>query len=161
MDIPKGKPILCLDFDGVIHSYKSGWRGARCIPDEPVTGALEFIIKAVDHFHVCIYSSRSRYLFGRWAMRRWLKDKLMDSALLEPCPRWMVDLVSQTAFADPWYDESKWAIDRLVSKIKFPVKKPAAFIQIDDRAICFNGKFPSIDEIKSFKPWYRKESANV
>ena len=26
------KPILCLDFDGVLHSYTSGWRGAR-IPD--------------------------------------------------------------------------------------------------------------------------------
>ena len=40
------KPILCLDFDGVIHSYTSGWKGARIILDPPVPGALDFILAA-------------------------------------------------------------------------------------------------------------------
>ena len=39
------KPIICLDFDGVIHSYTSGWKGAAVIPDPPVPGALEFIVE--------------------------------------------------------------------------------------------------------------------
>jgi len=40
------KPILCLDFDGVIHSYSSGWKGADVIPDPPVPGAFDFIRRA-------------------------------------------------------------------------------------------------------------------
>ena len=54
-----GKPILCLDFDGVLHSYTSGWRGATIIPAKPVPGAVEFLVKAVQHFDVQVFSSRS------------------------------------------------------------------------------------------------------
>ena len=37
--------------------------------------------------------------------------------------------------------------------LKFPTKKPAAFLTIDDRAICFDGTFPSTETMMSFKPW--------
>ena len=37
--------------------------------------------------------------------------------------------------------------------LEFPTKKPAAFLTIDDRAICFDGTFPSKDEMLNFKPW--------
>jgi hypothetical protein len=40
--------------------------------------------------------------------------------------------------------------------LKFPVKKPAAFLTIDDRAICFNGTFPTSAEMMAFKPWYKR-----
>lgn len=53
------KPTLCLDFDGVLHSYSSGWKGADIIPDPPVAGAADFIIEAQQHFIVAVYSSRS------------------------------------------------------------------------------------------------------
>lgn len=33
-------PILCLDFDGVCHSYTSGWKGAAVIPDPAVPGLV-------------------------------------------------------------------------------------------------------------------------
>lgn len=61
------KPILCLDFDGVIHSYVSGWQGAAVIPDAPVDGALDFIANAVSRFKVAIYSTRSHQPGGREA----------------------------------------------------------------------------------------------
>lgn len=66
------KPILCLDFDGVLHSYDSGWKGVGIIPDPPVPGALEFVQSAIEHFEVHIYSSRSSSEEGRKAMVDWL-----------------------------------------------------------------------------------------
>ena len=59
---------LCLDFDGVIHGYQSGWKGATVIPDPPVKGALQFILDAVEHFTVAIHSSRSGQDGGIQAM---------------------------------------------------------------------------------------------
>ena len=63
------KPILCVDFDGVIHSYASGWKGADAIPDPPVPGAMEFLREALRHFRVSIFSSRSNQPGGIAAMQ--------------------------------------------------------------------------------------------
>lgn len=124
------KPILCLDFDGVIHSYSSGWQGMGIVLDPPVPGAIEFIEKAAEHFTVAIYSSRSKSLRGRWAMKNWLEPYVIM--------HFGVDRVGS---------------DDLLVSIKWPWFKPSAFVTIDDRSITFTGKFPSIDTIKAFKPW--------
>lgn len=129
-------PIICVDFDGVIHSYTSGWKGIDVIPDPPVPGAIEWLMEhlpcpdgicAMAPTHtgpiVQIYSSRSKSWFGRRAMKRWLV---------------------QNGFPREYISEGI---------LKFPTKKPAAFLTIDDRAICFNGTFPSAAEMLAFKPW--------
>ena len=66
------KPTLCLDFDGVLHSYTTPWEGASFIADPPVPGAREFVLQALPHFEVVVFSSRSHQSGGINAMQRWL-----------------------------------------------------------------------------------------
>jgi hypothetical protein len=65
------KPILVLDFDGVCHSYTSGWKGADVISDPPVEGLWHFLNDAVKVFEVNIFSSRSNQAGGIEAMKVW------------------------------------------------------------------------------------------
>lgn len=142
----KNNPIICVDFDGVIHSYTSGWKGIDVIPDEPVEGAIEWLLSMLpapedldpfgcelDQFVegrfpvVQIYSSRSIKRKGRKAMKQWLIKNGVH-------PGYIRDNI-----------------------LLFPTKKPPAYLTIDDRAICFDGNFPSRTNIASFKPWYKMD----
>jgi hypothetical protein len=125
------KPVLCLDFDGVLHSYVTGWKGATEIPDPPVPGFAEFLAAAVMKFRVCVYSSRSSSPAGIKAMQRWLYDALAQAA-----------------------DPRTAAV--LFDMIDFPKTKPPAFLTIDDRALTFTGTWPAVDELVNFRPWYRR-----
>ena len=64
---------ICVDFDGVIHSYTSGWKGVDIIPDPPVEGAIEWLQEMVKHFQVAIFSSRSSNGGAIIAMRVYLE----------------------------------------------------------------------------------------
>lgn len=125
------KPILCLDFDGVIHSYTSGWKGADIIPDPPVDGAIAFMLGALRHFDVTIYSARSAQSGGLAAMKRWLKHHA-DAA---------------------WYETPDGPG---LESIQFPASKPAAMVSIDDRALTFDGTWPDIQTLREFQPWNKR-----
>ena len=115
--------ILCVDFDGVIHSYESGWKGVDVIPDGPVPGAFAWLEQMVFHkdYDVAIYSSRSKSRDGIEAMKKWLADHMLAPDVIR--------------------------------EISFPTQKPPAYLTIDDRAICFRGTFPSVTEMNNFKAW--------
>lgn len=68
------KPILCVDFDGVIHSYTSKWAGALVIKDPPVPGAIRWLEECTKVFDVYIYSSRSKVPGAIDAMATWLYE---------------------------------------------------------------------------------------
>ncbi len=138
------KPILCLDFDGVLHSYSSGWKGADVIPDAPTPGMAAFLDKAVEHFDVQIFSSRTHQDGGVEAMKRFIWDALTHHF---DCP-----------FAgDPRGLERALAVRDAIS---YPTEKPAAMVTIDDRALCFTGNWNDFDpqRLLEFKPWNKSPS---
>lgn len=125
------KPILCLDFDGVLHSYESGWHGPTEISDPPTLGAMQFLVDAVEEFDVQVFSSRSNQTGGLEAMRDWLQERLNEVI--------RADIAWRTFTAISW-----------------PIEKPPAMITIDDRAIQFTGEWPSIKSLLQFKPWNKE-----
>ena len=77
------KPTICLDFDGVVHSYTSGWHGSDVVKDEPVEGAFDFITKCfLNNYNVAIFSSRSHQDNGITAMKKWFIDNNMTKEVL-------------------------------------------------------------------------------
>jgi len=118
------RPTICVDFDGVIHAYTSGWQGADVVADPPVPGAFDWLAELLGSKTgplPVIYSSRSKEEGGIRAMREWFAVHGFPAAFLE--------------------------------RLEFPTQKPAAFLTIDDRAICFEGTFPSAAEMLAFTPW--------
>lgn len=67
------KQTIILDFDGVIHSYQSGWHGADVIKDSPTLGAKEAIAKLRERYIVVVVSSRTHQPGGIEAIKAWLE----------------------------------------------------------------------------------------
>lgn len=122
-DLPSGKLIVAIDFDGVLHSYDSGWHGPTVITDKVNKGAINFLRKLVNagKYDIQVFSSRNMLPGGVEAMIKFLRNNNLGR--------------------------------KYVEQLSFPSKKPAYHILIDDRAMLFNGVFPTIEEIDNFKPW--------
>lgn len=134
MTVPEnGRRTVCIDFDGVLHSYTSGWKGPTEIADPPTPGAFDWLRKMLYYkeggkadrtFNVAVYSSRSKVPGAIEAMQQWFRHHGLEEK----------DLVLMF----------------------FPDQKPASVFTIDDRAMCFEGTFPEPGEIISFKPWNKR-----
>lgn len=126
------KPTVCIDFDGVVHSYTTGWRDIDVIPDVPVPGAFDAIRRFQrDGWEVCIFSSRSNSAKGLLAMREWMHRFGLEEHEKIGCGiGWMLE-------------------------VRFPQHKPAATISIDDRGLNFDGDWSKFDPhtLRGYRPW--------
>ena len=64
---------VVFDFDGVIHSYTSGWKGESTVPDPPVPGIQKALKEIHDAgYEVVVVSTRCKTFLGRMAIENWL-----------------------------------------------------------------------------------------
>lgn len=124
---------VAVDFDGVLHSYTSPWAGAHRIPDPPVDGAIEWLWRTIQKFDVVILTTRGKWFWGRWAVRRWLHKHAGEGL---------------------WYEQMG---TRGLEDVKVSATKEAALIYLDDRAYRFDGtNFPTPEQIHAARPWNKQ-----
>lgn len=130
-------PNICIDFDGVIHSYDKGWCEG-VIYGNVVPGFFEWAHRMLcNSFKLTVYSSRSAEDIGTSAMKTWLTNEARD---------WDMNNLDHPASAS-----------NIVPRLTFANVKPIAWLTIDDRAICFNGDWSapelSPENIGAFRAW--------
>ena len=126
-------PIICIDFDGVVHSYERGWQGGE-IYGRVTDGFFEWAEQASKLFKLTIYSSRSKSPEGIAAMSAWLAGQRAT-----------------------WREERGLAAEDDTLAFEFAHEKPSAWLTIDDRAIRFDGDWSAaaLDPaaMRAYKPW--------
>lgn len=79
LQVTNMKQTVVFDFDGVIHSYKSGWQGEASIPDEPVKGIHEALKQIKEAgYEVAVVSTRCSSDAGMMAVYGWLYKWHLD-----------------------------------------------------------------------------------
>ena len=128
---------ICLDFDGVLHSYESGWIRADVIPDPPVDGAIKALYGYLEAgLSIAILSVRSALPGGIQAMREWLDKHDREYR---------------------YQNRVQDSVPHLNDVIFMPDHKPGAKVYIDDRGFRFEGVYPTPDELRAlFTPWNKK-----
>jgi len=75
--------IIAVDFDGVINSYKGGWKGPT-VTDDPVLSAIESINTLSDQgYKIIIYSTRAQTGEGLDTIREYLLKHSGNPAMVE------------------------------------------------------------------------------
>lgn len=80
----KGRGTIVFDFDGVIHSYTSGWQGVDNVPDPPLKLGVELAKELKDlGYNLVICSSRATTDAGKMAIEKWLSDNNLSELFTE------------------------------------------------------------------------------
>lgn len=146
---------IAVDFDGVLHSYVSGWQ--KGVLQDPPLGPehsteLHKAESAFDWLRgilqtdvtVIIYTCRTNGTGPGDLTGGPLHLRL---AMLKTIKEW---------FAAHGLEEE------YIRKLEFALDiKPHADLYLDDRAWQFNGRFPTYEEIESFKPWQKRDENSL
>lgn len=126
------KETVCVDFDGVIHEYISPWTTPLIISDNIIPGAAKFLYDCCEEFNIVIHSTRCKDSSAILRMIDWLRvqlsKELTDKEVLQ-----------------------------VMTNLTFNYEKVKAIIYIDDRGYRFEGRFPTVDEIKELKSTWNKK----
>jgi hypothetical protein len=126
------KPILAIDFDGVIHRYRRGWQDGR-IYDPVTAGFFEWAIQADKLFTLVIHSSRAKDQMAE--MRDWLGVQ------------W-----------ENWLRKTDY--DGEMPTFEITAVKPPAWLTIDDRCVRFDGHWNEAELrpelLQMYKPWNQR-----
>jgi hypothetical protein len=125
-------PRIVIDFDGVLHSYTTPWTTPGKINDAPTPGAQSFLGRLLDSgWEVVIQSTRAATPEGANAIAEWLVAHDFPLPPREPT-------------ADP-------RAAYVITAEKLP-----ALVYLDDRALRFDGTFPTLAVISAAsRPWNR------
>lgn len=137
------KPTVALDFDGVVHSYTSGWKGADVIPDPPTEGAREAIAELRETYRVVIFSTRAARDSSR-------PDENDEPGTLP---------IGLTAIYE-WLQRHGIRVDGVSAE------KPKAILYVDDRAFRFAGRWDDVARALAagpdgVEPWNRKPAPRM
>lgn len=114
---------ICVDFDGVVHSYTSPWTSAVEIQDNPVEGVFQWIEDMIWFYNIAIYSARSKDPGGIEAMKDWFTKHGMSHHVLET-----MEFPKEKPPASLYIDDRAWLFTG-------------------------PGTMPTREDIENFKPW--------
>lgn len=121
------KKIIYVDFDGVINSYKT-----KFDPSNPLLLPDPPVDGAIEWLSEAVKRFRVTIFTCR---------------MLQP---------ESEAAIHSWLFRNGMK-NSLIDQLAFSCTKRGAVAYIDDRAVPFSGKFPSLDYLESFKPWAENE----
>jgi len=117
---------VAVDFDGVLHSYISGFQGLLNMPDPPVPGAIEWLTALhMKKKRVTIHSTRLNHHDETLQVE--VIEAMRGYLLAHGCPPMVVDKI------EFWTDEGK----------------PNMTVFVDDRGFRFTGTFPTDEELEA------------
>jgi hypothetical protein len=127
-------PILAIDVDGTLNSYRSGWTRADHFPDPPNPGALRALARYLKRFRVAVVSSRFSGL------------EVPPERAMRSCRRWL----ARYGFPEDRILVGASTIPAgYVTIVPF---RPQAHVTIDDRGWRFTGEWPDPADLLHFEP---------